>query len=88
MTKENKEELLRLYKLLWEQIKYEIELVPIGRHTRDMMLNGIISNCEEKVLDKHMADNMVMTVGLCERKSFVQRMITELDNEITKANNN
>jgi hypothetical protein len=92
MTTENKEELLRLYKLLWEQIK-----------DKDIT-QGLCSDCyrlftsdEFDIISDHIQKNMPVLIhnnrvsifgwrlnsqGTADRKSFVQRMITELENEI------
>lgn len=71
--------LLRLYKLLWEQIKDDKHNQPLIKHTSKMGRKSLISAYEETALDYSITNE----IGFYEsRRDFVQRMITELENEI------
>lgn len=88
MTTENKEELLRLYKLLWEQINEKQRVRRLIEEGFLLFQNENISDEEEDLLfDDLMSrcDSELKTTP--DRKSFVQRMITELENEINSSNN-
>jgi c-di-AMP phosphodiesterase-like protein len=86
MTTGNKQELLRLYKLLWEQIKdmkrlemndifYEAQMLDLSREEVSIIASHILDNYEDK-------SDPFSETGLRKSKSFVQRMITELETEI------
>lgn len=79
MTTENKEELLRLYKLLWEHINKYQDKFSIIEITGFLFQDKILSDTEECNLDCHVIENRDFGEPIL---VFVQRMITELENEI------
>lgn len=68
--------LLRLYKLLWEQIKDREKVYLLIWHTQYMTDGGIISYEEMRLIDKDIIDK-----GYLAPKPFVQRQIKELEND-------
>lgn len=93
MTTENKEELLRLYKLLWEQIKDIKQPFCLCDELTWFGEQDYVSSKEYRLLYASVKDNLPTAdpegfcfpfneEGIYQRKSFVQRMITELENEI------
>lgn len=82
MTKEEKYRLLRLYELLWEEIK-DRACRPLNLETEFLSDMGIISIEEERMLDHHMIfsmdDNMYNS---SQRKSFVLEQIEKLKKEV------
>lgn len=85
--------LLRLYKLLWEQIKdLDSNVLDYGicSIVVDMYSDATISHEEKYQLNTHMRNNKPNQdlywfedgeKGTADRKAFVQRMIKELEND-------
>lgn len=72
--------LLELYKLLWEQIN-DNDNDFIFDELNKMHDNNIITIYEVCYMQHHIMKNRELEEYRCE-KSFVQRIITELENEI------
>lgn len=78
--------LLELYKLLWEQIK-DKSITGLLNHTLKLQYLNVITYQEMELLDLHILDEKQKLGGFVNSKSFVQRMIAELENEINSSNN-
>lgn len=79
MTTENKEELLRLYKLLWEQIKNK-SIIGLLNHTLKLQYLNLITYEEMVLLDLHILDEKQKLGGFVNSKEFVQKIINQLEN--------
>lgn len=76
--------LLRLYKLLWEQIKDKPRVYSLQRESNVMYINDEISRQEMQILDDSLYEDWSKTYlfsNTKNRKAFVQRMIKELEND-------